>query len=79
VLDLRGLDFMDCAGMHTVLDANESAQRAGRQLVVVRGTSCVDRVFTLAGTCDLLEMVDLGPGEPPVQALLKLHADVSAA
>ncbi|MDQ3644625.1 MAG: STAS domain-containing protein [Actinomycetota bacterium] len=72
VLDLRELEFMDSAGVHAIVDAHERAQQAGGRLAVVRGGHRIDRLFALTGTRDVLELVDLGPANPPVQALLKL-------
>ena len=72
VLDLRALAFMDGAGVHAIVNAGIRAQRAGRRLVLVRGSSCVDRVFALTGAADDLEIVDIDAVEPPVQALLQL-------
>ena len=77
VLDLRELIFMDCAGIHVILDASNLARRAEGQLVLVRGPSRVDRVFTLTGTSDAVEIVDLEPVAPPVQALVKLAHDTA--
>jgi anti-sigma B factor antagonist len=78
VLDLRELTFMDCAGIHVILDASDHARQAEGQLVLVRGPSHVDRLFTLTGTSDALEIVDLDPVEPPVQALVKLAQTAAA-
>ncbi len=72
VLDLRGLGFMDCAAVHVILDAEHRARRADRRLVLVRGPSQVDRVLTLTRACDVLEIIDLEPLQPPVQALVQL-------
>jgi anti-sigma B factor antagonist len=72
VLDLRELTFMDCAGMRVVVAASNHGRHAGAHLVLVRGPSQVDRVFTLTGASDALEIVDLDPIAPPVQALVKL-------
>lgn len=72
VLDLRELTFMDAGGVHVIVDANARARRAGRRLVVVRGPYQVDRVLALTGARDRLEIVDLNPMEPPVQALVQL-------
>jgi anti-anti-sigma factor len=72
VLDLRELTFMDSSGVHAIVDANVRAAVAGRRLVVVRGRSRVDRVLTLTGACDRLDIVDLAPTDPPVQALVQL-------
>ena len=72
VLDLRDLTFMDCAGLHVVIAATNHAARAGAHLVLVRGPSQVDRLFTLTGSSGELEIGDVDPGEPPVQVLLQL-------
>ncbi len=72
VLDLRELVFVDYAGMNSILAAHERAQRSGGQPALVRGSRRVNRVFALTGLCDVLEIVDLDPAEPPLQALLKL-------
>jgi anti-anti-sigma factor len=79
VLDLRELTFMDSAGVHAILDATLRATAAGRRLVLVRGPSHVDRVFDLTRASDTLEIVDLDPIEPPVEALLKLARRERAA
>jgi len=72
VLDLRQVTFMDASGVHVILDAALRANAAGRRLVLVRGPSQVDRVLDLTRASDTLEILDLDPVEPPVQALLKL-------
>ncbi len=78
VLDLRGLTFMDCAGIHVVVAASDDARRAGAHLVLVRGPSHVDRLFTLTGTSGAVEIVDLAPVAPPVQALVELAQHAAA-
>lgn len=72
VLDLRELTYMDCSGMSVIIQAGIRARRVGCRLVVVRGPSQVDRVFALTGASDVLEVVDLDPVQPPVQALVQL-------
>ena len=57
VLDLRGLLFMDSAGLGRLLAARRRAARAGRRLVIVRGGRVVDRVMMLAGLQDVFETV----------------------
>lgn len=64
---------MDCAGVRAIVDAHEHAEQAGGRLAVVRGPHRIDRLFELTETGDVLELVDLGPDEPPGQALLKLQ------
>jgi anti-sigma B factor antagonist len=79
VLDLRQLTFIDSAGLHVILNASARAKAAGRRLVLVRGPSPVDLVFREADASASLEIVDLDPVEPPVQALLKLAQRRGAA
>ena len=79
LLDLRELEFVDYAGMHSILEAHQRAHRSGGQLALVRGSRRVNRVFALTGLCDVLKIVDLDPSEPPVQALLKFCGTWDAA
>lgn len=79
VLDLRDLDFIDCAGARVILESSERMRSARRAMVVVRGTRAVDKLFTLTGIADRLKMLDLEPAEPAVQILLKLAADEGAS
>jgi anti-sigma B factor antagonist len=72
VLDLRELAFLDSCGVHAIVDASNRARRADRRLVLLRGPPAVDRMFTLTGYSDQLEIGDLDPGEPPVQLLEQL-------
>jgi anti-sigma B factor antagonist len=69
VLDLRELTFMDSAGIHAILDAATDARQAAGRLILVRGPAPVDRVFTLTGACEEVEIFDLDPAEPPARAL----------
>ena len=71
VLDLRGVAFIDCCGVHVIVNASIRARQSGRRLVVVRGRPSVDRVFVLSGTSAALEIIDLNAAEPPVQALVQ--------
>jgi anti-sigma B factor antagonist len=72
VLDLRDLSFMDCAGVHTIVDASLRARRRGRRLVVVRGTPNVDRVFALTGSCDDVDIGDIDQIEARGDTLLRV-------
>jgi len=79
VLDLRELEFIDCCGMHAIVKASRRARRAGRRLVLLRGPPTVDRLLTLSGCSDELEIGDLDPGEAPVQELLQFgDADLAS-
>jgi anti-sigma B factor antagonist len=59
VLDLRELTFMDTAGAHVIIDAGISARKAARGLIVARGPTQVDMVFTLTGISEQVELFDL--------------------
>jgi anti-anti-sigma factor len=65
VLDLRELTFMDAAGAHVIIDAGLSARKAARGLIVARGPTQVDMVFTLTGTSEQVELFDLDPEQCP--------------
>ena len=50
VLDLRELDFMDCAGAHLLVDSDRRLRKTGRSLLLVvvdRGP--IDRLLALLG------------------------------
>jgi anti-anti-sigma factor len=65
VLDMRELTFMDSAAAHTVVDASIRARRTGIGLIVARGPSQVDAVFTSTGTAEQVELFDLDREECP--------------
>ena len=69
VLDLRELAFMDCAGVHTIVNASLRARRDGRRLVLVRGRPEVYRLLTLTGSSADVDIGDLDPVQPPAHAL----------
>jgi anti-anti-sigma factor len=55
VVDLTGVTFLDCAGLHPVLRARAAACRSGRTLTVHGGTDrAVGRLLELAGLQDVL-------------------------
>jgi anti-anti-sigma factor len=62
VFDLMGLSFLDVAGLRTLLRANERARTERFELVVVRPTGLVKRIFTLTRAGTELRMVDRLPG-----------------
>jgi anti-sigma B factor antagonist len=79
VLDLRELAFIDSSGLHAIVRASVRARQAGRRLAVLRGPPHVDRLFTLTGVSDELEIRDLDPTAPRAEALLRLAEDRQAA
>ena len=79
VLDLRDVQFMDCSGVHAIVNASVRAREVGRRLLLVRGPPVVDRVFALTGNADNVEVCAVDPGEPPGQALRRLTDAARAA
>jgi anti-anti-sigma factor len=69
VLDLRELAFMDCSGVHTIVNASILARQDGRRLVLVRGRPDVYRIFALTGSTGDVDIGDPDPVQPPVPAL----------
>ena len=68
VLDLREVTFMDCAGVHTIVNASLRARKDGRRLVLVRGRPAIYRIFTLTRSTGDVDIGDPDPVQPPVQA-----------
>ena len=58
VFDLQRVDFIDLAGLSTILRANDNARSAPFEVVVVRPRGLANRVFTLTRADDQLELVD---------------------
>lgn len=53
VVDLSGLEFIDCAGLHQLVEACHRAEARGGRLTLVKGPQNVQRVFMLTGKeCD---------------------------
>jgi anti-sigma B factor antagonist len=61
VLDMREVAFIDASGVHAIVNASLRARQLGRRMVLLRGGLDVDRVFTLTGSSDDVEIVDLDP------------------
>jgi anti-sigma B factor antagonist len=57
-LDLSKLSFLDSSGLRTIVAADTRARDAGRRLAVVKGPDAVQRVFTITGLEDRLELVE---------------------
>ena len=58
VFDLSELDFLDFAGLKTILRANERARDAAFDVVVVRPRGLANRVFTLTRAGEQLNLVN---------------------
>jgi anti-anti-sigma factor len=57
-LDLRALDFLDSRGLQSFMLAERLLESNERRLLIVRGTSLVQRVFELTRMTERLEFVD---------------------
>jgi anti-anti-sigma factor len=77
VVDLRGVTFLDCAGVRVVLEADAAAHADGWELVLIEGTAPVQRVFELAGARDRLPFVQArdDPGADPRPCVALPSAD----
>ena len=75
VVDLRGLTFMDSAGVHAILAADGRARHGRRRLMVIPGPAQVRRLLALTGADQRLELLDADPdiepaylrGQPPAR------------
>jgi anti-sigma B factor antagonist len=54
VLDLRGLEFIDSAGLRTLSRAHNTLDDAGRSLVVRGASAAILRLIELVGLRDIL-------------------------
>ena len=57
VLDLRGVTFVDSAGLARIVAARRRAVRDGRRFLVVRGCKSVQRLFALTALDQQFEMI----------------------
>jgi anti-sigma B factor antagonist len=57
VLDLTGVDFMDCTGIHLMLDAEARSRRDSGRLHFIRGNGQVDRLVRLTGADEILPFI----------------------
>ena len=57
-LDLRELTFLDSCGLARLVAARRRAMKAGRRLVLVRGSVAVQRVFQLTAVDEAFEIVN---------------------
>jgi anti-anti-sigma factor len=69
LVDLRGLTFMDVAGIRVLLAAHERAERRGHELAIVRGAPIVERLMQLLGLDSVLDLIDDPAEVPPVRRL----------
>lgn len=53
-LDLTDLEFMDSAGLRSLLSAKEKCEQRGRAFSVITGPGAVQRVLDLTGASEVL-------------------------
>jgi anti-anti-sigma factor len=58
IVDLRNLDFMDSTGLSTLVKAHHRAEEQGVRFALVRGSHQVQRLLSLTGVADRLELAD---------------------
>lgn len=58
VVDLTELEFLDTSGLRFLLKMQADAAAAGSELKLVRGSSEVERLLTVAGFADRLPLED---------------------
>jgi response regulator NasT len=63
VLDLRGLGFMDTAGLQLVLEQQRRSEEDGSSFALVRGSEQVHRLLDIAGLTPMLRILG-GPEDP---------------
>jgi anti-anti-sigma factor len=69
VLDLRGLTFMDSAGVHELVRRNDHANRNQHNLAIVQGQVPIRRVLAITAADALLVLIDdLYDVVPPLPA-----------
>ena len=57
VLDLRGLTFIDSSGLARLLAARHRARKAARRLLLIRGSTPVQRLMAITAVGEHFEMV----------------------
>jgi anti-sigma B factor antagonist len=58
VVDLHQLEFMDSTGLSTLVKAQQAVQGEGKRFVLVRGPQQVQRLLTLTGVAERIEVAD---------------------
>ena len=65
VLDLSGLTFIDSSALGAIIAVHEQSRQQGIEVIVIRGTGQVARVFELTGADRRLATVDTAPDLGP--------------
>jgi anti-sigma B factor antagonist len=57
VLDLEDLQFMDSAGLRTILSAHECSQERGQKFALTRGPQQIQRLLAITGVSEHLRII----------------------
>ena len=58
MLDLRGVRFLDSTGLRLVLELDAAAKEASHELLIIRGSAVVQRIFEVTQVSERLQFVD---------------------
>ncbi len=58
VLDLRGVRFLDSTGLRLVLELDAAAKEASQELLLIRGSEVVQRIFVVTQVAERLHFVE---------------------
>jgi anti-anti-sigma factor len=58
VVDLRGVRFLDSTGLRLILELDTAARQGGQDLVLIRGSDVVQRIFEVTQVADRLTFVE---------------------
>jgi len=68
-LDLSELGFIDCSGVHAIVDCSVQQRSEGRRLLLAGCSERVRRIFALTGTGTEVEFVELCEAEALIGTL----------
>ena len=69
MVELRELSFVDCSGVHAIVDVGDRAREAGRPAALVAGSLSVDRVLALTWDSQAVELAGRELVESSVPAM----------
>ena len=58
VLDLRTVRFLDSTGLRLVLELDAAAKEASQELLIIRGSAVVQRIFEVTQVSERLKFID---------------------
>jgi anti-anti-sigma factor len=58
VLDLRNVRFLDSTGLRLVLELDAAAKEASQELLIIRGSAVVQRIFEVTQVSERLNFID---------------------